>query len=100
MQEIGKDLKARLQKQFPDTEQVNSTLSLPVIEDLFKSLNIQVNDGVNTRVCDKGDGMQRAVMLAIMEMYSDFRKKQKMVKIIYFSSTKQNYIYIHPHRDN
>ena len=95
MQEIGKDLKARLQKQFPDTEQVNITLSLPVIEDLFKSLNIQVNDGVNTRVCDKGDGMQRAVMLAIMEMYSDFRKKSENGKNnIFFIDEAE--LHLHP----
>lgn len=41
---------------------------------MFKYLNIEVDDGVNTRVCDKEDGMQRAVMLAIMELYAEYRK--------------------------
>jgi putative ATP-dependent endonuclease of OLD family len=41
---------------------------------LFKYLNIEVDDGVNTRVCDKEDGMQRALMLAIMELYAEYRK--------------------------
>ena len=74
MIEIGNQLKEHLEKQFPDTEQVNTSLGIPLIDDLFKSLNIEINDGVNTRVCDKGDGMQRAVMLAIMELYADYRK--------------------------
>ena len=33
-----------------------------------------IDDGVETTAEEKGDGMQRALMLAIIQAYSDFRK--------------------------
>lgn len=76
IQNLGIQIKENLVRQFPDTQEVNANIGMPAIEDLFKSFNIEVNDGVTTRVCDKGDGMQRAVMLAIMELYANYRKGQ------------------------
>lgn len=97
MVEIGNQLKGYLKKQFPDNEQVSTSLGIPLIDDLFKSLNIEVDDGVNTRVCDKEDGMQRAVMLAIMELYAEYRKSISSGKNNLFLLMKLKSICIHQH---
>ena len=35
-----------------------------------------VDDGIETKAEDKGDGMQRAIMLSIIQAFADYRKKE------------------------
>jgi putative ATP-dependent endonuclease of OLD family len=65
-----------LKKQFPGDVEVRFTVNPPQFGDLLKSFDTSVNDGVATRAKDKGDGMQRAIMLAIIQAFADFRKSQ------------------------
>lgn len=72
---VGQKVKAYLEKQFPDCTKVNFEVTIPAFDDLLKNFNTSVDDGVETDAEEKGDGMQRALMLAIIQAYSDFRKE-------------------------
>jgi predicted ATP-dependent endonuclease of OLD family len=41
------------------------------VDSFFKNVKIEVNDGVNTSMAEKGNGMQRAVALALLQVYAD-----------------------------
>ena len=71
---IGNKVKFYLEKQFPDTTKVKFEVSAPAFDDLLKNFETTVDDGVETLAEEKGDGMQRALMLAIIQAYADFRK--------------------------
>jgi putative ATP-dependent endonuclease of the OLD family len=71
---IGNRVKIHLEKQFPDTTKVKFEVSPPAFDDLLKNFETTVDDGVETLAEEKGDGMQRALMLAIIQAYADFRR--------------------------
>ncbi|GJL71971.1 MAG: hypothetical protein NMNS01_11700 [Nitrosomonas sp.] len=64
-----------LKKQFPDCNSVRFEISPPQFSEYLKNFETHVDDGVETAVSDKGDGMQRALMLAIIQAYADHRKQ-------------------------
>ncbi len=72
--DIGGTVGTFLQKQFPDTRSVKFKVGNPELEDLFKKFKTTVDDGIENDSSEKGDGMQRALMLAIIETYANFRK--------------------------
>ncbi len=71
---LGDKVKIHLERQFPDTTKVGFEVTPPVFDDLLKNFDITVDDGIETLAEEKGDGMQRALMLAIIQAYADFRK--------------------------
>lgn len=72
---IGNKVKIHLEKQFPDTTKVKFEVTAPAFDDLLKSFSTSIDDGIETSAEEKGDGMQRALMLAIIQAYADFRKE-------------------------
>lgn len=72
---LGNRVRVHLEKQFPDCTRVSFAVSPPEFDDLLKSFETSVNDGIETTAGEKGDGMQRALMLAIIQAYSDFRRE-------------------------
>lgn len=76
LNELGADVEVYLKKQFPEGVSVRFTVNPPQFGDLLKSFDTSVNDGVATKAEDKGDGMQRAIMLSIIQAFAEFRKKQ------------------------
>jgi putative ATP-dependent endonuclease of OLD family len=71
---IGNKVKIYLEKQFPDCTKVKFEVAEPIFEDLLKNFNTTVDDGIETSAEEKGDGMQRALMLAIIQAYADHRR--------------------------
>ncbi len=65
-----------LKKQFPGEVEVRFKVNPPQFSDLLKSFDTTVDDGVVTNAQAKGDGMQRAIMLSIIQAFADFRKQQ------------------------
>jgi predicted ATP-dependent endonuclease of OLD family len=55
---------------------VNFEVNPPHFTELLKSFDTTVDDGIETKAEDKGDGMQRAIMLAIIQAFADHRKEQ------------------------
>jgi putative ATP-dependent endonuclease of OLD family len=74
LNKLGKSVEVFLQKQFPDGTEVIFDVASPDFDDLLKNFETEIDDGIQTKAEDKGDGMQRAVMLAIIQAYADFRK--------------------------
>src|SRR5205814_832308 len=70
---LSGQVKVYLQKQFPDCTKVEFEVTQPEFDDLLKNFETSIDDGVHTDACEKGDGMQRALMLAIVQTYADFR---------------------------
>ena len=77
MDQLGIKVGVYLQKQFPDGTKVKFAVNPPNFNDLLKSFNTTVNDGIETKAEDKGDGMQRAIMLSIIQAYADHRKRRR-----------------------
>ncbi len=74
--DLGSKVEIYLQKQFPDGTQVKFKVNQPDFSDLLKSFDTLVYDGIETKAEDKGDGMQRALMLSIIQAFADYRKEQ------------------------
>lgn len=75
--ELSGKVKVQLEKQFPDCTDVTFEVAAPVFDDLLKSFDTQIDDGVCTDAREKGDGMQRALMLAILQTYCGHRREQE-----------------------
>lgn len=74
LDKLGKQVEGYLLKQFPEGTKVIFSVDDPQLEDLLKRFKTEVDDGIKTDANQKGDGMQRAIMLAIIQAYADFRK--------------------------
>jgi predicted ATP-dependent endonuclease of OLD family len=95
LNELGTKVGVYLKKQFPEDVEVRFTVNPPQFSDLLKSFDTSVNDGVVTKAEDKGDGMQRAIMLAIIQAFADFRKKQSIGSSFLFLIDEAE-LHLHP----
>lgn len=76
LDKLGVKVEVYLQKQFPDGTKVKFVVNPPQFNELLKSFDTTVDDGIETKAEDKGDGMQRAIMLSIIQAFADYRKLQ------------------------
>ncbi len=76
LDKLGGQVEVYLQKQFPGDTKVKFGVNPPHFTDLLKSFDTSINDGIETTAEAKGDGMQRAIMLSIIQAFADYRKKQ------------------------
>ncbi|MCB0476358.1 MAG: AAA family ATPase, partial [Flavobacteriaceae bacterium] len=95
LNELGSKVEVYLQKQFPDDTSVKFNVDIPEFNDLLKRFSTEVDDGVLTNIEDKGDGMQRAVMLSIIQAYADFRKETAITKRFIFLIDEAE-LHLHP----
>lgn len=77
LDKLGDTVGLFLQKQFPDCVKVKFKVENPEVEDLFKRFRTILDDGMENDSSEKGDGMQRALMLAIIQSYANFRKEHE-----------------------
>jgi putative ATP-dependent endonuclease of OLD family len=76
LDELSGKVQLQLEKQFPDCTRVVFEVTPPAFDDLLKSFDTSIDDGVYTDANEKGDGMQRALMLAILQTYCAFRRER------------------------
>lgn len=93
---IGNQVKLHLEKQFPDTTKVRFEVKTPVFDDLLKNFETAVDDGIETSAEEKGDGMQRALMLAIIQAYADFRKANEDLGKSFIFFIDEAELHLHP----
>ncbi len=93
---IGNKVKLYLEKQFPDTTKVKFEVTAPAFDDLLKNFDTTVDDGVETLAEEKGDGMQRALMLAIIQAYADFRKSNEDLGKSFLFFIDEAELHLHP----
>jgi hypothetical protein len=81
--------------QFPDCSGVSFEIVEPSIEEFLKTYKTRVNDGVETSAEEKGDGMQRALMLAIIKTHADYRREDALGReFIFFIDEAE--LHLHP----
>ncbi|MES2373385.1 MAG: AAA family ATPase [Bacteroidota bacterium] len=93
---IGTKVKVYLEKQFPDTTKVKFEVTAPAFDDLLKNFETSIDDGVETSAEEKGDGMQRALMLAIIQAYADFRKANDDLGKSFLFFIDEAELHLHP----
>ncbi len=93
---LGERVKSHLEKQFPDCARVNFGVSEPAFEDLLKNFATSLDDGIETRAEEKGDGMQRALMLAIIMTYSDYRREKDELGRRFLFLVDEAELHLHP----
>lgn len=92
---LGSTVQGYLQKQFPDGTMVNFNVENPIFDDLLKNFTTEVDDGVVTSAEEKGDGMQRALMLAIIQAYADYRRERAIARKFIFLIDEAE-LHLHP----
>jgi putative ATP-dependent endonuclease of the OLD family len=95
-QNVGDKVKLYLEKQFPDTVSVKFEVTPPVFEDLLKNFDTTIDDGIATLAEEKGDGMQRALMLAIIQAYAEFRKSNADAGKSFLFFIDEAELHLHP----
>ncbi|WP_168926775.1 ATP-dependent nuclease [Nitrincola schmidtii] len=84
-----------LQEQFPDCTKINFSVTTPAFDDFLKNYNTELDDGVVTKADDKGDGMQRALMLSIIKAHADFRRSEALGRSFIFFIDEAE-LHLHP----
>ena len=93
---VGNKVQIYLEKQFPDCTKVKFEVTAPVFDDLLKNFETTIDDGVETTAEEKGDGMQRALMLAIIQAYADFRKSNDDMGKSFLFFIDEAELHLHP----
>jgi len=96
LDELSGKVRVRLEKQFPDCSTVVFEVTEPVFGDLLKNFETSIDDGVYTDANEKGDGMQRALMLAIIQTYADFRKEHEDTSKFFSFFIDEGELHLHP----
>lgn len=96
LDELSGEVKIYLEKQFPDCNKVVFEVAPPIFEDLLKNFDTSIDDGVYTNASEKGDGMQRALMLAIIQTYADFRRKHEETSKFFLFFIDEGELHLHP----
>lgn len=95
-EKLGNEVKINLEKQFPDCTKVKFEVSPPIFEELLKKFNTSIDDGIETSAEEKGDGMQRALMLAIIQAYADYRRSREDVGKSFIFLIDEAELHLHP----
>lgn len=93
---LGEKVRAHLEKQFPECTKVSFLVGEPSFDDLLKTLETTVNDGIVTTAVEKGDGMQRALMLAIIKTFSDYRRDHDELGKRFLFLIDEAELHLHP----
>jgi len=96
LNELSGQVKLYLEKQFPDCSKVVFEVGEPVFEDLLKKFDTSIDDGVYTDADEKGDGMQRALMLAIIQVYAEFRRLHEETSKFFLFFIDEGELHLHP----
>lgn len=93
---LGDTVKNHLEKQFTECAKVSFEVTSPEFSDLLKNFQTRVDDGVETYASEKGDGMQRALMLAIIQAYADYRKSRDDAGKSFLFFIDEAELHLHP----
>ncbi|WP_447731674.1 ATP-dependent nuclease [Rhodanobacter soli] len=89
-------VKGHLEQQFPECSKVGFVVRPPLFEELLKSFETSIDDGIETSAEEKGDGMQRALMLAILKTYSDHRRESDELGKRFLFLIDEAELHLHP----
>ncbi|KKQ77221.1 MAG: hypothetical protein UT00_C0017G0008 [Parcubacteria group bacterium GW2011_GWA1_38_7] len=96
LDKLSGKVKIYLEKQFPECVKVEFTVRQPEFEELLKNFTTTIDDGFVTGADEKGDGMQRALMLAIIQTYADYRKENEDIGKSFLFLIDEAELHLHP----
>ena len=98
---VEQKIQSILFEQYGETE-VRFSFSLPEIESFFKTGNIALSEnGIETKSSEKGTGMQRALALALIQVYADISSSDEngvSKPILFFIDEPETFL--HPQAQN
>lgn len=94
--QLGGKVQDYLARQFPDCTKVAFAVAAPQFQDLLKNFETELDDGVLTTAAEKGDGMQRALMLAIIQAYADYRRERSTATKSFLFFIDEAELHLHP----
>lgn len=101
LQPVEQKIQGILSEQYGETE-VRFSFSLPEIESFFKTGNIALSEnGIETKSSEKGTGMQRALALALIQVYADISSSDEngvTKPILFFIDEPETFL--HPQAQN
>lgn len=101
LQPVEGKIQTILSEQYGETE-VRFKFSLPEIDSFFKTGNIALSEnGIETTSAEKGTGMQRALALALIQVYagiSSSGETKASKPILFFIDEPETFL--HPHAQN
>jgi putative ATP-dependent endonuclease of the OLD family len=95
LQDTSNQVKEHLKLQFPDCRMVDFRVDVPSFDEFLKSYTTTLDDGVLTDAVSKGDGMQRALMLAIIKAHADMRRDESLGRAFIFFIDEAE-LHLHP----
>jgi len=95
LQDTSEQVKQHLALQFPDCRAVDFRVDVPAFDEFLKSYTTTLDDGVLTDAGFKGDGMQRALMLAIIKAHADMRRDESLGRAFIFFIDEAE-LHLHP----
>lgn len=98
---VEQKIQSILSEQYGETE-VRFSFSLPEIESFLKTGNISLSEnGIETKSSEKGTGMQRALALALIQVYADISSSDEngaSKPILFFIDEPETFL--HPQAQN
>lgn len=94
--DLGESVRKHLEKQFSECSKVFFEVLSPEFNDLLKKFETVVDDGIETYASEKGDGMQRALMLAIIQAYAEYRKAREDAGKSFLFFIDEAELHLHP----
>lgn len=95
LQDTSDQVRQHLSLQFPDCRSVDFRVDVPGFDEFLKSYTTTLDDGVLTDAEYKGDGMQRALMLAIIKAHADMRRDEALGRAFIFFLDEAE-LHLHP----
>lgn len=96
LNDLSGKVKLHLEQQFPDCTKVTFDVTEPLFDDLLRNFETTIDDGIETKAEEKGDGMQRALMLAIIKTYSDYRRNNDELGKNFIFLIDEAELHLHP----
>ena len=93
---LGESVKVHLERQFSECSKVYFEVLSPEFNDLLKKFETVVDDGIETYASEKGDGMQRALMLAVIQAYAEYRKARDDAGKSFLFFIDEAELHLHP----
>ncbi len=95
LKDMQKRIESILEEQYEKTK-VEFDFGLPEIENFFKTGNILLEEnGIKTPAADKGTGMQRALALSLIQVYSQIDKNDDEISkpILFFIDEPETFLH-------
>lgn len=90
-------LRDTIRKLMPSVQAVQLTVRVEETKEIFSNgVNIKIDDGVLTDVLDKGHGLQRSIVFALLQMLIKSKNQGKDARPIILAIEEPE-LYIHPH---